>query len=139
MCLLFCSTFDFTLFSTLLFFLYYYRLSQQDLTLQPSRSLAPVSHPNTGPNRITHVRPLLPNMTTPLPSLTLYRRNGACTLASHILLTHLNIPFTEVIMDIGEGGLHAADGSLSNAEYRKIHHSGCQCPSPKPWRLSPDR
>ncbi|KAF4945113.1 hypothetical protein FSARC_14506 [Fusarium sarcochroum] len=54
-----------------------------------------------------------------MPQLTLYRADGASSLAPHILLRDLSIPFNVVLMKEGQGGYEAADGSLSNAEYRK--------------------
>jgi glutathione S-transferase len=53
-----------------------------------------------------------------MPQLTLYRVDGASSLAPHVLLRDLSIPFNVVLMKDGEGGYEAADGSFSNAEYR---------------------
>ncbi|KAM0554021.1 hypothetical protein ACHAPJ_007096 [Fusarium lateritium] len=54
-----------------------------------------------------------------MPQLTLYRADGASSLAPHILLNDFSIPFNIVLMKEGQGGYEAADGSFSNAEYRE--------------------
>ncbi|KAK4557016.1 hypothetical protein LTR86_005997 [Recurvomyces mirabilis] len=59
-----------------------------------------------------------------MPSITLYRRDGACSMAPHILLPYLHIPFTDVPMTDGPSGYQAADGSISHPEYRKINPAG---------------
>lgn len=60
-----------------------------------------------------------------MPQLTLYMGNAGCALGAHILLEELGVPYKTVIMDVKSSGLYeAADGSMSNAEYRKIHHDG---------------
>ncbi|RWA11455.1 hypothetical protein EKO27_g3636 [Xylaria grammica] len=61
-----------------------------------------------------------------MPQVTLYHVNGACSLVPHILLRQLGIPFKAVPMRFrpGDNGLEAVDGSLSNAEYRKINPAG---------------
>ncbi|KAI0521707.1 glutathione S-transferase [Xylaria bambusicola] len=56
-----------------------------------------------------------------MPEITLYHYNGACSQVPHILLRHLDLPFKSVLMKMDETGMVAADGSLSNAEYRKIN------------------
>ncbi|KAF2159453.1 hypothetical protein M409DRAFT_30071 [Zasmidium cellare ATCC 36951] len=59
------------------------------------------------------------------PKLTLYRRNGSCSMVSHILLTELAIPFTSIQMAPGPHGYEAADKSFTHAEYvRDMHPSG---------------
>ncbi|RSL68297.1 hypothetical protein CEP54_002858 [Fusarium duplospermum] len=63
-------------------------------------------------------------MAANVPKLTLYRLNGACSLIPHALLHHYNIPFSAIRMRSGPDGFEAADGSFTNAEYRKIHHMG---------------
>ncbi|KAJ2972708.1 hypothetical protein NQ176_g7005 [Zarea fungicola] len=57
-------------------------------------------------------------------SLTLYHANGFSSLGPHLLLNELQVEFTSVVMKLGSQGMEAADGSLSNADYRKIHPSG---------------
>lgn len=59
-----------------------------------------------------------------MPEITLYLSNGACSLVPHIFLHHLGLPFKLFQMKFGEHGMEAADGSLSNAEYRKINPAG---------------
>lgn len=59
-----------------------------------------------------------------LPSITLYRANGACSFVPHAVLKELAIPFQDVVMKWGANGLEAADGSVTSEEYRKIHHFG---------------
>lgn len=58
------------------------------------------------------------------PSITLYRANGACSFVPHAVLKELSIPFNDFRMTWGPEGIESADGSMSNAEYRKIHHLG---------------
>lgn len=61
-----------------------------------------------------------------MPQITLYHVNAACSFVPHALLHHLGIAFKAVEMKFraGDNGLEAADGSLSNAEYRKINPAG---------------
>ncbi|KAI0908047.1 glutathione S-transferase [Ustulina deusta] len=61
-----------------------------------------------------------------MSQITLYYVNGACSLVPHILLCQLGIPFQSVPMKFrpGDNGLEAADGSLPNAEYRKVSPAG---------------
>jgi len=62
-----------------------------------------------------------------LPTLTLYRMNGSCTLATHLLLKELSIPFTSVVMTFSpaDGKVVSADGSISAEEYaRTVHPNG---------------
>ncbi|KAK3672441.1 hypothetical protein LTR78_007748 [Recurvomyces mirabilis] len=59
-----------------------------------------------------------------MSSLALYHRDGACSMAPHIRLLHLPIPFTAVPMIDGPDGYQAADGSFSHADYRKISPAG---------------
>ncbi|GJN85507.1 hypothetical protein PLIIFM63780_009074 [Purpureocillium lilacinum] len=60
-----------------------------------------------------------------MPQLTLYRANGACSFVPHAILEELGIDFTTVLLKRGPDGFDAADGSLTNAEYRNtIHHMG---------------
>ncbi|KAK4093838.1 hypothetical protein Purlil1_2172 [Purpureocillium lilacinum] len=60
-----------------------------------------------------------------MPQLTLYRANGACSFVPHAILEELGIDFTTVLLKRGPDGFDAADGSLTNTEYRKtIHHMG---------------
>ena len=56
--------------------------------------------------------------------IVLYRKNGACSLIPHALFLELGIPFTPVVLDFENGVMTAADGSFTNAEYKKIHPSG---------------
>jgi glutathione S-transferase len=61
-----------------------------------------------------------------MPQITLYHVNGACSWVPHALLRHLGIPFSSVAMKFraGDNGLEAVDGSLSNADFRKINPAG---------------
>ncbi|TGJ84199.1 hypothetical protein E0Z10_g4553 [Xylaria hypoxylon] len=61
-----------------------------------------------------------------MSQITLYYVNGACSLVPHMLLRQLGISFKAVPMRLrpGDNGLEAVDGSLSNAEYRKINPAG---------------
>ncbi|KAI0975904.1 glutathione S-transferase [Xylaria arbuscula] len=61
-----------------------------------------------------------------MSQITLYHVNGACSLVPHIFLNLLGVPFKSVPMRFrpGDNGLEAVDGSLSNAEYRKINPAG---------------
>ncbi|KAL3442981.1 hypothetical protein BJX65DRAFT_312283 [Aspergillus insuetus] len=61
---------------------------------------------------------------TTIPKIILYRKDGACSLVPHALLTHLRIPFTAIPMQSGPDGLEAADGSLPHAEFRRINPTG---------------
>ncbi|KAL2782805.1 hypothetical protein BJX66DRAFT_345502 [Aspergillus keveii] len=63
-------------------------------------------------------------MAPAIPRLTLYRKDGACSLAPHALLTHISIPFSAIAMQSGPVGLEAADGSLSHADFRRINPTG---------------
>ena len=66
-------------------------------------------------------------MAAPLPALTLYRIDGACSLAAHITLRELEIPFTAARMIINQTTqkAEAADGTLTYEEYvREIHPNG---------------
>lgn len=59
-----------------------------------------------------------------MPSnIVLYRKDGACSFIPHALLNELGIPYQSVVLDLKDGAMQAADGSLSNEEYRKIHPS----------------
>jgi glutathione S-transferase len=60
----------------------------------------------------------------PIPSLKLYRFDGACSIVCNALLRDLEIPFEAVLVKPGPDGTGAQDGSFSAAEYRKIHHMG---------------
>ncbi|TLS27002.1 hypothetical protein PpBr36_05052 [Pyricularia pennisetigena] len=64
-----------------------------------------------------------------MPTLTLYRSDGSCSMVPHILLKYLNIPHRCVAMQSNGGPrtqphLEAADGSLSAEDYTKINHKG---------------
>ncbi|KAI3317372.1 glutathione S-transferase [Xylariaceae sp. AK1471] len=61
-----------------------------------------------------------------MPQITLYHADGSCSWVPHALLRHLGIPFELIPMKLrpGDNGLEAADGSLSNAEFRKINPAG---------------
>ncbi|KAK0644243.1 hypothetical protein B0T16DRAFT_417374 [Cercophora newfieldiana] len=66
-------------------------------------------------------------MAPPIPTLTLYRINGACSLAAHMTLHELQIPFntTRMTMNPTTQKAEAADGSLTYDEYvRDIHPNG---------------
>ncbi|KAE9567943.1 hypothetical protein CGMCC3_g15938 [Colletotrichum fructicola] len=67
----------------------------------------------------------------PSPKITLYRTNGACSLAPHSVLTHFAIPFVAVEMEPTPDGINgiggryrAVDGSLTHEEYRRINPTG---------------
>jgi glutathione S-transferase len=60
-----------------------------------------------------------------MPELTLFRADGTSSLVPHILLRELSVPFTSVVMTEGRSGYEAADGSLSNREFRdSINENG---------------
>ncbi|KAI0487752.1 glutathione S-transferase [Xylaria cf. heliscus] len=61
-----------------------------------------------------------------MSQVTLYYVRGACSLAPHTLLCHLGIPFKGVEMQFrpGDNGLDSKDGTLSNADFRKINPAG---------------
>ncbi|KAH7305992.1 glutathione S-transferase [Stachybotrys elegans] len=59
-----------------------------------------------------------------MPQYTLYRANGSCSFAVNNLLRELSIPFDAVLMKLGPDGYAAADGTMTNAQYRSIHHAG---------------
>ncbi|KAI1750521.1 glutathione S-transferase [Xylaria castorea] len=61
-----------------------------------------------------------------MSQVTLYYGKGSCALAPHAVLRHIGIPFkaVEMLFRPGESGLQASDGSLSNAEFRKINPAG---------------
>lgn len=59
-----------------------------------------------------------------MTKLTLYRADGSYALIPHALLLHYKIPFTAVRLRRGPDGFEAADGSFTNAEYRRVHHMG---------------
>ena len=63
-------------------------------------------------------------LSTMSPKFTLYRANLACSLAPHILLHELQIPFTTVLMTFTPNGVASADGSLSASDYRNTNHAG---------------
>ncbi|KAK4447993.1 glutathione S-transferase [Podospora aff. communis PSN243] len=66
-------------------------------------------------------------MASPLPKLILYRIDGACSLAAHMALHELQIPFTTARMVINPTTqkAEAADGTLTYDEYvREIHPNG---------------
>jgi glutathione S-transferase len=59
------------------------------------------------------------------PTLTLFRKNGACSFVPHAILHELSIPFTSTVLDVNKDNyLQAADGSFTHAEYRKINPIG---------------
>lgn len=59
-----------------------------------------------------------------MPQLTLYRARGACSLAPHILLRELSIPFSSTLMNFGPNGVEGADGNLTHAQFLEINPSG---------------
>ncbi|KAK7229287.1 hypothetical protein V2G26_001457 [Clonostachys chloroleuca] len=60
-----------------------------------------------------------------MPEITLYLANGACSLAAHLLLEEIGIPYKTVVMKMGPSGWVAVDGSIDTDEYRHtIHHAG---------------
>ncbi|KPM42731.1 hypothetical protein AK830_g3797 [Neonectria ditissima] len=64
--------------------------------------------------------PLQPTM----PRLTLYQANGSCAIVPHAVLLHFDIPATAVEMIFGPEGVESADGTISHADYLKIHPQG---------------
>jgi glutathione S-transferase len=59
------------------------------------------------------------------PTLTLFRKNGACSFVPHALLNEVSVPFSSVALDFNENNyLKAADNSFTHEEYRKIHPTG---------------
>lgn len=60
----------------------------------------------------------------PLPNLTLYRSDGACSIVCNALIRDLEIPHDAVRMKLGPNGVEPVDGSFTAASYRNIHHSG---------------
>ncbi|VUC33480.1 unnamed protein product [Clonostachys rosea] len=57
--------------------------------------------------------------------ITFYFAPSACSLASHLLLEELGVPYRAVPMAYKPGtGLESADGTINHSEYRKIHPSG---------------
>jgi len=61
--------------------------------------------------------PFTPKM-SPLPKLTLYRHNGGCSLVTHILLTELSIPHTDIQLNSDANNKYAAtDGSFTHEDY----------------------
>lgn len=63
---------------------------------------------------------------SPLPKLTLYRHNGGCSLVTHILLTELSIPHTDIQLKFDANNKYAAaDGSFTHEDYvRDVHPNG---------------
>lgn len=61
-----------------------------------------------------------------MPQVKLYIGKGSCSLAPHALLRHLGVPFELVEMRLrpGSGGVEAADGSLTYAEYLRLNPTG---------------
>lgn len=59
-----------------------------------------------------------------MPNLTLYLANGSCALVPHAVLLHFGIPHTIVPMKFGPEGIESVDGTISHADYLKIHHWG---------------
>ena len=59
-----------------------------------------------------------------MANIVLYGTDGSCSMASHIILRELNIPFKRIRLSAGPKGYEAADGSFSHEEYLKIHPSG---------------
>jgi len=59
-----------------------------------------------------------------MPTITLYRKDGACSMVPHILLRELAIPHRTIVLSVTPTGYAAADGSFSTAEYKKIHPAG---------------
>ena len=81
-------------------------------------------------------------MASTLPTLTLYRIDGACSLVVHITLHELAIPFTSTRMVINPTTRkpEAADGSLTSQDYMRTIHPNGQVPALKvqlPSSLSP--
>jgi glutathione S-transferase len=64
-------------------------------------------------------------MATLTTNLTLYQKNGSCSLVPHALLYHLRLPFQAISMSTDANGKYtAADGSFSHDEYLKLNHTG---------------
>lgn len=61
-----------------------------------------------------------------MPRLTLYRKDGACSIAAHMLLLHLQIPFTAIPMVEGPDRLYQpAEGTnLNRADFLNISPMG---------------
>ena len=59
-----------------------------------------------------------------MPELTLYRANGACSLAPHAVLKELGLPYQSVIMGSSPKSSIPHNPALSAEEYRKIHPQG---------------
>ena len=56
--------------------------------------------------------------------LILYRQVGACSFIPHALLNELNISFPSIVLKFEDGLMTPADGSFSNAEFKKVHPRG---------------
>ncbi|KAH7148350.1 glutathione S-transferase [Dactylonectria macrodidyma] len=59
-----------------------------------------------------------------MPNLILYRVNGSCAFVAHAILLHFGIPFSTVEMKFGPDGVESVDGTISHAEYLRVHHKG---------------
>lgn len=59
-----------------------------------------------------------------MAEITLYGADGSCSMASHILLQELGVPFRLVSMTLGPNGVEAVDGTVTHDEYMSIHPNG---------------
>lgn len=58
-------------------------------------------------------------------TLTLFRRNGACSFIPHVILNEIGVPFETIVLDFDKNTrLAAADGSFTHEQYQQIHPSG---------------
>ena len=59
------------------------------------------------------------------PQLVLYRRNGSCAMVPHILLRHLQLPFSAVPMKLGLDYNEPEEGyNISRDEYLRLNAAG---------------
>ena len=58
------------------------------------------------------------------PNVVLYRSNAAASFIPHALLREVDIPHTSVVLTFKDEKMQAEDGSMSHADYKKIHPSG---------------
>lgn len=58
------------------------------------------------------------------PDILLYGNDGSCSFVPRALLNELEIPYQIVNLQYEAGKMEAADGSLSNEEYKRINPSG---------------
>nr|XP_023907915.1 uncharacterized protein LOC112019631 [Quercus suber]POF16417.1 glutathione s-transferase gst-6.0 [Quercus suber] len=56
--------------------------------------------------------------------LTLYRKDGACSIAAHMLLRELDLPFRDAPMEAGPGGYEPADKNMSRDDFLRLNPAG---------------